>query len=250
LTLGWYVKNERQVGVFGGSSWLGISLWKIAAVRYSDAELAQLAAAGVIDEVAAELPPFSRPSEYVRYGFNATTENAEWARDDFNNINIPAISRVYQENSLRLIAHDPGQYLRMVFTSFFVFSNPASKFPDIAHNSVKIAHKVRFYSDILQLHYPFRLVKAVGSILVVALPVSLLLYGIMVVRYCGFSARCWLTLIRQDAPMLFAAFLIAYTLVVCCLLEFGENFRFKFAVEIPLWAFIATVHYRRYWRPR
>jgi hypothetical protein len=170
-------------------------------------------------------------------------------RNDFNNINIPPISKAYLENSLRLIAHDPGTYGRMLFTSFFVFCNPASKFADIAHNTVKIARYEGFYSDILQVHAPFRLLNSVGSILVILLPVSLLLYTILLLRHCGFSLSRWVAVMRQDAPMLFTLILVLYTLVICCLLEFGENFRFKFAVEIPLWAFIATVHYRRYWRP-
>jgi hypothetical protein len=43
--------------------------------------------------------------------------------------------------------------------------------------------------------------------------------------------------------------LIAYTILVACTLEYGENSRFKFAIEIPMWAFIATILYRRFRRP-
>jgi hypothetical protein len=49
--------------------------------------------------------------------------------------------------------------------------------------------------------------------------------------------------------MLFTAMLIAYTLLVGCTLEFSENSRFKFAIEAPMWAFIAATLYRRYRRP-
>jgi hypothetical protein len=249
LPLGWYLKNEQQVGVFGGSSWLGLSLWKIAGVRYSHEELQELASQGILDPAVAALPAFSRPSAYVQYGFDKLSANAEWARDDFNNINIPALSKLYQVNSLRLIAHDPARYLGTVVTSFLVFCNPASQFADIATNTNKLGRFEFIYADILQLHYPFRLLNTVGSILLILLPVSLILYGMALIKHCRLSPRRWAEVIRLDAPMLFSALLVLYTVVVCCLLEFGENFRFRFAVEVPMWALIATVHYRRYWRP-
>jgi hypothetical protein len=248
LPLGWYTKNSGQVGIFGASSWLGLSLWQIASYGYSDAELAHLADAGVIDPVVAEVTAFNRPARYVAYGFDAQSENPEWARDDFNNINIPAIAKEYQHNALRLVTHDPARYLQAVFSAFYIFCNPASQFPHVAGNAAKLGAYEGFYTAFLQGNYPFRLVGMAGSYLVILLPFTLILYLIQVLQHAGLSWTRWLALVRADAPMIFAALLILYTVAVSCFFEYGENFRFKLGIEIPLWLFVAAVLYRRYRR--
>ena len=82
------------------------------------------------------------------------------------------------------------------------------------------------------------------SLLYFYLPASLVVYGLELARECGRSWSKWRGKVRTDAVMLFCAFMIAYTTVVGCSLEYGENVRFKFPVEPLLWAFIGAVGYR------
>lgn len=249
LPLGWYAKNYYHVGQFGASTWLGIGLWKIASASYSPLELRTLADQGVIDPVVAEVTAYSFPSRYIDYGFAAVTDNAEWERDDFNNINIPAISKVYQTNSLRLIRHDPVRYVQAITSAYFYFSEPASRFYHLEMNLDKIRRYEMIYADIFQANFLFRLLNIPGSITLILLPYTLLLYGALLLRRCGVSPTRWARAIRLDAPMLFTTAIIAYTVIIGCTLEFSENMRFKFAVEAPMWAFMAATLYRRYRRP-
>ena len=114
LSVGWYAKNAAQFGFFGGSSWYGLNLWHMVADGYDEPALRSLTASGLLDRMVVETPAFAEPSRYVAYGFDRVSDSPVLNRDDYNNINIPAVSAVYARNALRLIVYDPGHYVGSV----------------------------------------------------------------------------------------------------------------------------------------
>jgi len=95
LSIGWYGKNYVKFGFFGSSSWSGLGLWNIAAAYYAEEQLEALVKENVIERIVVDVLAFSRPSEYLEYGFNTVSDVAVLSRNDYNNTNIVAISRLY-----------------------------------------------------------------------------------------------------------------------------------------------------------
>ncbi len=259
LSIGWYGKNHLKFGFFGSSSWSGLGLWKIAVLNYSDGEIERLVDEGIVEPIVADLYPFSKPSRFAEYGFDQTSDVDVLSRDDFNNINVVAVSRMYRESALRLIAHDPVHYLQNICGAYRTFSCPSSSYKYLSRNADKIHIHAAISSLIVSGHWlTTRLSRWLGndpfcSLEYFYLLASLLAYAVSSVRRCGRSLREWINYTRTSAVTLFSAFLIAYTTIVGCALEYGENVRFKFLIEPLLWAFIVGIVYRsarKMWRVR
>ncbi|MFQ5506866.1 MAG: hypothetical protein ACE5F1_19005 [Planctomycetota bacterium] len=255
LSIGWYAKNLVKFGTFEGSSWSGMALWKAATRKYSRKEIAKLADQGVLDRVVSEVPVYSRPSAYVKFGFDLRSDVASLSRDDYHNINMIRISRLYLRNALRLIRHDPILYLAMLGQAFRTFCRPSSSHVFLDGNARRIDAHVTIGAGILQGEWVAKRVRAMlggkgdfGSFLILLIPSSVLVYLASCLRTCGSSLGKWICYLRSDAVMALGSVLIAYTTLVCCCLEYGENNRFKFMVEPLLWVFIVTVFYRVYER--
>jgi len=244
-SVGWYGKNHFMFGFFGASSWAGQSLWKVARRHYTDAELRSFAENGVVDPVVVELRAFERPARYVKYGFDATSDVEVLGRNDYHNVNIIPISRLYGRNAFRLIRHDPVHYLRNVFRAFIRYCSPSSRFPELSYNASKISLHEAISSEVLHGQSLARLGRyRLGSFFFFLLPAGLMVYFSIAIRTCGFSLCKWRDYVRKDPVLLCSAFLIAYTTVVCCACEYGENARFRFLVEQVLWVFIIAVALR------
>jgi len=250
LSVGWYGKNKLQFGFFGSSSWSGLGLWKIAVLNYSDGEIERLVEEGIVDPIVADLYAFSKPSRFAEHGFDQTSDVDVLSRDDYNNINIIAVSRMYQESAVRLIAHDPVHYLLNICEAYRTFSCPSSSYQFLSGNAAKMHIHEAISSLIVNGHWlTTRLNRWLGtdpfcSLLFFYLPASLIIYVVAAVRRCGKSMRNWVQYVRADGVMVFSAFMIAYTTLVSCALEYGENVRFKFLIESVLWAFMVAVAYR------
>jgi len=240
-SVGWYAKNYAQFGFFGASSWTGQGLWRIAGKDYSPQRKKALLAEGVIEPVAAEVHPFTVPSVYRPYGFNETSDVQVLNNDDFNNINIIEISRAYQRSALGVIRRDPANYIRNVCRSYRFFCIPSSRYPQVAANAEKIAQHEWISSRVVQGQWLCeRLtehsgVDLFGSLLFIVLPLVVLAYLFSAMRRCKFSPSAWGRMISRDPAAAMAMFLIVYSTLVCCMLEFGENMRFKFLIEALLW---------------
>lgn len=241
---GWYVKNEVKFGFFGSSSWLGSNLWRVASAGYSPAELNRLAAQGVIDPAAAQVPAFAKPSAYVRYGFTRTSSVDVLAHDDLNNINLIAISDTYRHSSLRLIRHNPRQYLHNVYGAYRIYTTselPKAYLigpPEIkAH--MRLGNAV-MYSPALMNIVDRASGRAFPSLIFFWLPASLLVYG----AYLLVSWPRWIAMLRADPVTLFCGLVVFYNVAAGCLLEYGENQRFKIEIEPLLWVFVFGVTYR------
>jgi hypothetical protein len=241
LPLGWYAKNQNLFGLFTGSSWVGLNVSKIVRANYTDEELQSLAAEGVIDQVFADQYSLYRPHRFVDYGFDKSSDIEILNRNDFNNINIPDISKVYLANSIRLITHDPLHYAKNVVRSFGIFSAPAYAFYQLDENRSKLG----WYDRVLLRNFSLDLAGHRASLMTLALPFILLLYAFQLSKL-GLSLARWQLMIRSDGPMFFTAVTIVYTILISSCFEIGEGFRPKFYIEVATWAFTVAVCYRFY----
>lgn len=243
VTVGWYSKNSIVFGFWGSSSWMGLNLWNRTTAGYAPEELAEYAEQGRLDRVVVDQQAFSKPAEYGIYGFNATTTIPILARNDYHNINIPAISRLYWQNAVRLISAEPLRYLHKTLELYMNSTRPSSEFfhpfaPPV--NTLWMGYE-KFCVEFLQGTYVFDLLGVKqGSFLAPLLLVSLIAYFAHTIGACKASCRQWSAAIRAAPTAFFTALLILYTLSVGCLFEAGENIRFKFPIEPLMWLFVLS----------
>lgn len=244
IAFGWCIKNYFLYGFFGTSSWYGMGLWKIASHRYNADELKSLVNDGLLDPMVVEKEAFEEPSEYRPYGFDKSSNISALSRDNYNNVNIPDVSRVYGSNASRLIIQQPLRYVRSVYGAYLIFCKPSSQFKHLPLNAVKIKHHKAFYSVILQGRFLMSRGKIDhGSFLFFLLPIALALYTLQL--FFRVRARESLgTFIRNDAIMFWCFILIVYTTFLSCSVEYGEQDRFKFDIEQIMWVFMPVVFLR------
>lgn len=242
LSLGWFAKNSVLFGFFGASSWSGMGLWKAASRGDKLPQMEEYARLNVVEPMVVDLGAFAKPSAYEAYGFQKRSTIPVLAGDDYNNINIPDISARYRENARRLIAYAPQEYLHTVYLSYLQFSQPSSHFKHLSINSEEIPLHVWFYADYLEGGILLsRGQTDFGSFLFFLLPVSLVLYGVQFLRQWRRSDWRIAGAVRADSVLVWCAFLIVYTTAVGLTMEYGENDRFKFLIEFPLWIFVPVV---------
>lgn len=236
LPLAWCAKNQARFGFFGMSSWAGQNIWKIASLNYEPTQLDELAEQGVIEREALEVSVFHLPSDYRPLGFVTETGRTALDRNNRNNINIIAVSQLYGRNAVRLIRYDPAHYTGNVLKAYRLFCQPTANAFGLGDNTVFRAHNW-VVSEIVHGRLISRIIKRITgqdplfTFWLVFLPVLLVGYGVRTVR--DHRAIPWV--------MHVAALLVAYTIIVSCLCEYGENDRFKFAIEPILWVFSVAV---------
>jgi hypothetical protein len=250
LPAAWYAKNSVQYGFFGGSSWYGMGLWRVALFRYRSAEVSPLIAAGVLDPVVVVVP-FSDPSEYRRLGYTRTSDVPALARDDRHNINIPAISAGYDRSAGALIRRGPLHFLVNVAIGYGNFAAPSTEYPQLAATRERMALHVGLYRAATLFPLVGKLDRAlpvgtVGSAFALLIPAGLAVHGLLLLRRRRARGSEWL---REEAPLLGAGVLILYTTLIGSAFELGENVRFKFMIE-PLLLTYWVVVGARWWRGR
>lgn len=244
LPASWYVKNRVQYGFLGASSWYGMGLWRNALFGQDAVMLRQLSGEGAFSPVAG-LPPFSLPSSYREMGFTARSEVPVLARDDHQNVNIPAISEAYQQSAVALIKRSPAQYFRNVLTAYGNFSGPSGEFEHIAVNRERLGLHAELEHWLLARPLVARIERALGgryygSLYFLTIPAVLLGYALQFKRRSAGLSTLHETIREDAAPFLIAA-LVTYTTVVSCTMELGENMRFKFMIEPALLVLAAVV---------
>ena len=248
FSVGWYAKNYVEFGFFGASSWQGFGWWRIVSFNYTEAELIDLAQANIIDERAIGIDVLGEPNLYAVPGFEATSNIDVLSRADYNNLNIVAIAKMLQASATRLMAHAPSHYLLNVINAYLAYSKPSSQHvhPTFPNNVAKIPLHESISADLIQGQALAERLTGLGfsPVIFFGYPITVILYLWSLLRRCAFSPRRWTKIMQADAPLLFAAFLAAYTTLVSSLFELGENERFKVLVEQLLWAFMISVLYR------
>jgi hypothetical protein len=248
LSLSWYAKNYSLFGFFGASSWSGMGLWRIASADYTSDELHDLSEAGILDSVVVERSIFLLPHEYEAYGFQKSSQIAVLSNDDYNNINIPDVSAEFGRNAVRLIVNSPWRYMRSLWQTYKWYCKPSSRFKHLPSNAERIAYHEKLYADFLQgaaimskgrMDY--------GTFLFVLLPSALVLYLVQLLVRCFKNGWAFSEVVRNDSLLFWCFVIISYTTVVVCSMEYGENDRFKFLVEQPIWLFIPVVLSRIKW---
>lgn len=244
LPTGWYAKNQAQHGFFGASSWYGIGLFRSALFRADAETLERLLADGEVEDVVG-LAPFSPPSMYRDKGYDRESRVPVLSRDDFHNVNVPAISDAYAGSAWTLIRRSPGRFLGNAVVAYGNFSAPSHRFAHLGPNEERMGIHADAWSWLLARPL-FAAVEArwlegryYGSLYFLLIPAVLLLYAFQFTRGLrGAGALAERT--RADACPFFMACLVAYTMVVGCTMELGENVRFKFLVE-PLFSVLLLV---------
>ncbi|MBX3061167.1 MAG: hypothetical protein KF770_32310 [Anaerolineae bacterium] len=249
LSVGWYAKNAYRFDFFGSSSWLGIGLWKMVGATYSSEELAVFVEQELVATSVADLPEFSPPSLFEPYGFTATSPVAVLSRDDYNNINILAISEMYRQSALNVLKRDPGHYAVTVILAYMVYTSPPSRFYHFTENAARMAGHEQLVSQYLlgqrwiQRFSPLR-DETIGSWMAILLPVNFLMYLLWLFKQNRLSPGRWRAYWRADAVMVWLVWMIVYTTAVGITLEYIENVRFQFLVGQPIWIFIIVTTYR------
>lgn len=252
LSLGWYGKNAAIFGFFGGSSWLGLNLWKIATWTTSDEEEAELrgelreaARRGEVHPAVALVQDFEKPSRYRRFGFVDTSDVATLQRDDHHNLNIISIAALHQDEAVRYIRRNPLRYLRNVGIAYATFCAPSSVYKHLDRNARHLGwHEPAVSRVVLGQGLFDRLGWPMGSFWLVIIPLALGGYAIVLVRRFRARGTGWRATLAHESPMLATAALIGYTVAVSSLLDCGENLRFKFLVEQPMWVFVVALVWR------
>lgn len=252
----WYAKNAAQYGFFGASSWQGLGLYKCVSTGLSYRELVDLRDRKIIPYYMEHMPPFSElPAKYRPYGFCRTSNIPLLWRNDFNNINIPEISRQFGQTARKLIHLYPWRYLRAIHGSYINFSRPPSRFYQLGYQRMNHIGWEPFVTQWLYgqwftdeiswsyLHYQF------GSMFYFYFPLLMASGAI-------WAWRRWKDCLRQKLPpadwarpALAAYFIYAclYVAAIGCLMENGENERFRFATE-PMTLILALILARGVWR--
>jgi hypothetical protein len=251
LGFGWASKNAVQFGFFGTSSWGGLNLWRAVSAAYDESELDTLAAIGIIDPLVIQYGDFTRPISYVDAGFNRRTPVRALANNDYNNINMPDIAAVYGRSAGRLLLLEPGRHLDQIAYNYTLFACPSTRYKHLTFNAPKIAPLVTLYEDgfyaaglFERLRIPAGPDIHVCSALHYVIPGGLFAYGLLLLAAARYRLRDGRAFIQRDALMVAMWLIIGYTVFVGAVFEVSENVRFKFPVELPLWAFTLTLLYR------
>lgn len=254
LSIGWYGKNAAIFGIFGGSSWLGLNLWKIATWTTSDeeeaelrAELREAARRGEVHPAVALVQEFERPSHYRRFGFVDTSDVTTLRQDDHHNLNIISIAALHQDEAIRYIRRNPLRYLRNVGIAYGTFCAPSSVYKHLDRNASHLGWHERAVSRVVLGQGLFdRLGWPMGSLWLAVIPLALGGYAIVLARRLRTTDSNWRDTLAFETPMLATAAVIGYTVAVSSLVDCGENLRFKFLIEQPLWVFVLALAWR--WR--
>ena len=255
LSVGWYAKNLLVFESFSSSSWLGMSLWKVAREDYSDSELQELLKADVLtDRNVIWVRPFMSPSAYPNFE-RAESDIQILSGDNFNNAVYPEINQLYQDNAIRLIQYDIGRYLKGALRAYGYYSCASSTYELMENNldtfpasqqamNVELLHMQGFTRDIAsRLGLPQDEYGACSN-LYFLLPLMILGYPLFLVLRCRINFKRWREIIRKDSFLVFTWGIVTYTTLVTSLLEIPENARFKFMVEVPLFLLIVIIGYR------
>jgi hypothetical protein len=212
-------------------------------------ELDSFVSQGLISAAVADLPPFTPPASYAPYGFTTISPVAVLAQNDYNNVNIPAISHMYLDSARNVLRHDPGHYALNVIMAYMVYTSPPSRFYHFTENAARMGAHEQFVSQYLlgqrwiQRFSPLQ-DGTIGSWLAILLPVNIFMVLLGLFRQNGISAGRWRNYLQTDSVMVWLMLIIAYTTAVGITLEYIENVRFQFLVEQPIWIFIVAVTYR------
>jgi hypothetical protein len=240
-----YAKNYVMFGFFGGSSWAGMSTWKMAKCETNNLppDILQLIR---IEEFA---PVGFYPSQYRELAESApqhptlTNSNKVNGQMNLNHLAYVNISKAYGAAASRCIKENPVKYGIKVVQAWGVFSKPSWEYFFLEQNRKKMMvyiealslNHLRFFLENNLLKLPKLYEFPLSSLLLI--PFSLLLISV------EYSLKVYETFrdSRSRERLLPDTFMVAtiwYVGMVGNLMEYGENHRFR--VEVGFLIFIAA----------
>lgn len=241
LVLALYAKNDRVIGQFATSDWLGLSLAKLTTLQLSHAERARLVADDRLSRFALDDRSFELSDDEIRaLGGAAHTGVAVLDRrykstgaPNFNNRLFAELSRRAREDALHVMFMRPELYLGAIRQAWLMSWRPSGDYPLLEDNRAHIAGYNRWYAHVLagQIHVPehpgFALKPGRIGLFIALVDLIAMSYGMLLVRRLrtGPGAR------PIDGLLLFCWLNLMYVSVVGNAFEIDENQRFRFAVD-------------------
>ena len=216
-----YVKNAIVFGVFGASSWLGMSLARMT-LPYADAlTIRQLTDAGRLSPVAM-IEPFSPlwmyPVEYRHLPPSVshpalTAVNKSTGHINYNHAAFVTVSRAYFGDALAVARAQAGAYRTSVGRAWTFYFMSGTDNSLAEGNLVPVRRWISWWDRVVFLRWP-------GTSTCISLVVGLPL---------AFMYAVWRS--RRSLAWAFIALTIGYVAVVGNATEVGENNRFRFATD-------------------
>lgn len=254
-----YVKNYLLFGAFGASTMLGFNLSKVNVAPLSETEARALGSQGILPPIVARYPLFyplvHGRAIYTQYGYDRQGASPVVNQDDFNNVNLIAISKVYGDASAALIRARPREYVTGLFDAFRWFCEPPSRSGWFAprYSGPFEAYRT-FYVSFIEGEWVGDLTPRwagrpiIPSLVMVILPALLLSWIIGRFRANRLSVRRWRGYFNEHVTELGVGGMLLYSMILgtCC--ERGENTRYFLYVEpLYLCALVVGVVYLARW---
>ncbi|MCU1427966.1 MAG: hypothetical protein JWL83_1966 [Actinomycetia bacterium] len=268
LVGGWYVKQYEEFGAFASSTWLGMSLAKVAFFDVPKPQIAHLVRAGTLSKHALE-PGFERANQYG-YAHDGTSgikvldeRTKANGQPNFGFDGYRAVSTQAQKDAIAFIKERPGHYARNVSYSLRFFVLPGADYPYLTANrnhvlGIEQAYdRVLFwqqsaYSAFLPRPYPNLArfgpqAKNVSWGLVLMYLIALLAGPVVGFTYWRRRRHRSLSdatdggVVDRASVVVLAviSLTLAYAVLVDNLFELGENNRFRFETDPLVCAIVA-----------
>ncbi len=232
----WYARSAALFGSFSSSTWLGMSLAKIATKFVPPEELPRLAAEDPREAILA-VEPFSPLGDYVGLtpmplptGIPVLDmpRKSTGARN-LNHLAYVEISRRSLAATRAFVRRHPAEYLHGVVTSWLVYFRSGADSAWLRDNRLKVAGLSRWFDRLVYLQ-PEPFVNRLGPSHI-AWSILVLLPFVLVHAVRSARRRLREGDAAGAATLLFLAFTVVYVAVVGNSVEIGENNRFRFESE-------------------
>lgn len=255
VILALYTKNGVVTGHFATSSWLGLSMVKLTVHALPHPVREQLVARGSLSPLALRDTTYDPPEALAPY-FARTPRTGIPVLDqpkkstdhtNYSHLAYVAVSADALRDSLYVVRHYPGVYLRSVGEAFVMFMRPASDYPYVHPNRDLIEPWGRVYARLLagQPRYPvapqFALEPGTVGYGVLVGYLACIGFGLYVALRGRLRERS-----SEDASLLFMWLNIGYVSLVGNAFEIGENQRFRFSLHPLMITCLAMLAHRLY----
>jgi len=250
LAAGLYAKNYAQFGAFASSSWLGLSLSKLAVAHVPEPVRQDLVTRGVLSPLALA-PSFARPQEYEALIGPAPTTGVpalDFRRKfsgflNYNHAIYPQASQILLHDSIAALVHFPKAMAWALMKSVYYFTLAPSDYAFLDANRARIAGWETAFDLVFYGKVPRPVAAAVagpmppGSAAAWAQRISPFAVAALGLVAAG-GLVLFVSLARRrfrgspaEVALIFMWGTVLYLAVVCVSVEVFENNRMRFEIE-------------------
>ncbi len=257
VVLAWYLKNAALFGFFGGSSWTGMNVYRIASHAVGREAIQEQMERGHLPEIAgikAFSPVTAYPGEVLKTMDDypdhpaLTKKRKDSGEPNFNHAAYLAISRQYGDVSKQLIRENRPAYGAAVFDAMLRFSRPSWQYWFFPANREAIAPVISLLTFMRGRDHSVNLQ-----------PVTRILFGVDEWRPYPIADLWLIPLLVMAAIMalpkisrmarrggadglgfVFMTMTVWYGALLGCTMEYGENNRFRVEMD-PLFFLLAIL---------